>query len=169
MSAHDTSPLAGLGDSLCFALYSANLACGRALKPMLDELGLTYTQWFIVLALADEDGQTVTSLGDKLFLDSSTLTPVLKKMERHGIVQRRRSRVDERQVMVSLTDRGRVLGRQDAGRSLASATSLSPAEVVQARMSAVRVRDSLLGELGRKPAARAKREGLQKRPDPDAA
>ena len=169
MSAHETSPLAGLDASLCFALYSANLACARALKPMLDELGLTHTQWFIVLALAEENGQTVTSLGDKLFLDSSTLTPVLKKMERHGIVQRRRSSVDERQVMVSLTDRGRALGRHNAGRSLAGATSLSPAEVVRARMSAVRVRDSLLGEFGRKPVARTKKEALQKRTDPDAA
>lgn len=169
MSAHDKSPVPGLGDSLCFALYSANLACGRALKPMLDELGLTYTQWFIVLALAAEDGQTVTSLGDKLFLDSSTLTPVLKKMERHGVVQRRRSRVDERQVLVSLTDGGQALLRQGAGRWLGSHANLPPAEVVQARVSAVRVRDSLLGEPGRRQIAGTKRAGLQRRPDPDAA
>jgi DNA-binding MarR family transcriptional regulator len=136
---------------------------------MLDELGLTYTQWIIVLALSDGDVQTVTALGEKLFLESSTLTPVLKRMEREGIVRRQRGRVDERQVMVSLTDKGQALRPRGAGRPLGSATSLPPAEVAQARTSVVRVRDSLLDQLRGGPSSRAKKPGLERRANPQAA
>src|SRR4051812_24575827 len=93
-----------LGDFLCFAVYSANLAYGRAYKPILDELGLTYTQWIAIVALWEQDAQTVSSLGEKLFLESNTLTPILKKLEALGYLQRRRDAADERQVIVSLTD-----------------------------------------------------------------
>ena len=79
-----------LGDFLCFALYSANLAYGRAYKPILDELGITYTQWIAIVALWEQDEQTVSGLGDKLFLESNTLTPILKKLEALGYLERRR-------------------------------------------------------------------------------
>ena len=73
---------AKLDDFLCFAVYSANLAFGRAYRPILDKLGLTYTQYVTLVALGEEDDQTVGELGDKLFLESNTLTPILKKLER---------------------------------------------------------------------------------------
>src|SRR5476649_3013952 len=95
-----------LSDFLCFAVYSANLAFGRAYRPILDELGLTYTQYIAIIALWEQDNQTVTSLGEKLFLESNTLTPILKKLEAMGYLRRARDPGDERQVLVSLTDAG---------------------------------------------------------------
>jgi hypothetical protein len=74
-----------LSDFLCFSIYSANLAFGRAYKPILEKLGLTYTQYIAIVALWEEDNQTVGSLGEKLFLESNTLTPILKKLEAHGL------------------------------------------------------------------------------------
>src|SRR5262245_23199122 len=73
-----------LADFLCFAIYSANLAYGRAYKPILEELGLTYPQYIAIVALWEEDSQTVGRLGEKLFLESNTLTPILKKLEGMG-------------------------------------------------------------------------------------
>src|SRR5271170_4983427 len=99
----------GLGDFLCFAIYSANLAFGKAYKPILEELGITYTQWIVIVALWDHDCLRVSSLGEKLFLESNTLTPILKKLEQMGYLRRERDAGDERQVLVSLTDAGRRL------------------------------------------------------------
>jgi MarR family transcriptional regulator, organic hydroperoxide resistance regulator len=79
-----------LADFLCFAVYSANLAFGRAYRPILDELGLTYPQYIAIVALWEEDDQTVSRLGGKLFLESNTLTPILKKLESMGYLTRRR-------------------------------------------------------------------------------
>ena len=87
---------AKLGEFLCFAIYSANLAFGRAYRPILDKVGLTYTQFVALVAMAEEDDQTVGELGDKLFLESNTLTPILKKLETLGLVERRRDPRDER-------------------------------------------------------------------------
>jgi MarR family transcriptional regulator, organic hydroperoxide resistance regulator len=98
---------AQLGDVLCFAIYSANLAINRAYKPLLDELGLTYPQYLVLAALYEHDDQTVGSLGDELFLDSSTLTPLLKRMEGARYLTRQRDPQDERQVRIRLTQRGR--------------------------------------------------------------
>ena len=74
-----------LSNFLCFAVYSANLAFGRAYKPVLEALGLTYTQYIAMVALSEEDDQTVGVLGEKLFLESNTLTPILKKLEQMGL------------------------------------------------------------------------------------
>ena len=103
---------AKLGDFLCFAVYSANLAFGRAYRPILDKLGLTYTQYVTLVALGEDDDQTVGELGDKLFLESNTLTPILKKLETLGLVERRRDPKDERQVRVNVTTAGRKLQQQ---------------------------------------------------------
>jgi len=133
-----------LGDFLCFAVYSANLAYGRAYKPILDALGLTYTQWIAIVALWEHDEQTVSSLGDKLFLESNTLTPILKKLEALGYVERRRDPRDERQVIVRLTDAGRALREQGAQRSLVQATGLDAEQFAAARATMHDVRDNLL-------------------------
>jgi DNA-binding MarR family transcriptional regulator len=79
-----------LADFLCFAIYSTNLAFGRAYRPILDKLGLTYTQYIAIVALWEEDHQTVGALGEKLFLESNTLTPILKKLEAMGYLRRER-------------------------------------------------------------------------------
>jgi len=133
-----------LGDFLCFAVYSANLAYGRAYKPILDELGLTYTQWIAIVALWEHDEQTVSSLGEKLFLESNTLTPILKKLESLGYLERRRDARDERQVIVKLTEAGRALREKGAQRSLVRATGLAPDQFTAARRTMNDVRDNLL-------------------------
>src|SRR5262245_54414395 len=132
-----------LSNFLCFAVYSANLAFGRAYKPILDAVGLTYTQYIAMVALSEEDEQTVSVLGEKLFLESNTLTPILKKLEQMGHIQRRRDPADERQVRVSLTPAGRKLLDKDLGEPLIEATGLGEDfPVVQKTVS--RLRDNLL-------------------------
>src|SRR3569623_3828263 len=95
-----------LGDFLCFAIHSAILAFGRAYRKGLEDLGLTYPQWIAIVALWEQDGQTVSELGEKMFLESNTLTPVLKKLETMGYLRRQRDPADERQVRIRLTDAG---------------------------------------------------------------
>ena len=132
-----------LSNFLCFAVYSANLAFGRAYKPILDAVGLTYTQYIALVALSEQDEQTVSVLGEKLFLESNTLTPILKKLEQMGYLARRRDAADERQVRVSLTPAGRKLIEQDIGHPLVEATGLGDQfPVVQQTVS--RLRDNLL-------------------------
>jgi len=94
---------------LCFAIYSAGHAFNRVYKPLLDELGLTYPQYLVMTLLWEKDDQTVGSLGERLFLESSTLTPLLKRLEALGHVERRRDPSDERQVRVRLTKAGQTL------------------------------------------------------------
>lgn len=145
MSKHSTpAELPRLDDFLCFAVYSANLAYGRAYKPILDALGLTYTQWIAIVALWEQDEQTVSGLGDKLFLESNTLTPILKKLEALGYLERRRDARDERQVIVKLTDAGRALREKGAQRTLVQATGLGPEEFAAARRTLNGVRDKLI-------------------------
>jgi DNA-binding MarR family transcriptional regulator len=145
MTRNSASDAAGLGDFLCFAVYSANLAFGRAYRPILDRLGLTYTQYVTLVALGEEDDQTVGELGDRLFLESNTLTPILKKLEQLGLVERRRDPKDERQVRVNLTAAGRTLRQQvesDAS-TLFEATGLGD-DFARVRQTISGLRDNLL-------------------------
>ncbi|MDK1489722.1 MarR family transcriptional regulator [Sinorhizobium sp. 7-81] len=147
-SAPPQSPQGGgkgpkLSNFLCFAIYSANLAFGRAYKPILDGLGLTYTQYIALQALSEEDDQTVRELGEKLFLESNTLTPILKKLESIGYIRRRRDPDDERQVRVTLTPAGRQLLETDAAASLIDATGLGD-ELEDVQRNVARLRDNLL-------------------------
>ena len=98
-----------LDNQLCFALYSASLAMTKVYKPMLDELGLTYPQYLAMLVLWERDGLMVSELGDRLCLDSGTLTPLLKRLEASGYISRIRAVEDERRVYVTLTSSGRKL------------------------------------------------------------
>lgn len=132
-----------LKDYLCFAVYSANLAFGRVYRPILDRIGLTYTQYVALVALWEEDGQTVGALGEKLFLESNTLTPILKKLEAMGFVERRRDPADERQVRISLTAKGKQLGVDGIGGDLATATGLGD-DFPAVQQAVVRLRDNLL-------------------------
>lgn len=133
-----------LADFLCFAVYSANLAYGRAYKPILDALGVTYTQWIAIVALWEEDGLTVGALGERLFLESNTLTPILKKLEALGYVVRRRDPADERQVIVTLTPAGRALRETGAQRTLVQAADLAPDDFRRLQRDVTRLRDNLI-------------------------
>jgi DNA-binding MarR family transcriptional regulator len=133
-----------LADFLCFAVYSANLAFGKAYKPILDELGLTYTQYITIIALWEEDDQTVSGLGEKLFLESNTLTPILKKLEAMGYVNRARDAADERQVRVGLTPEGRALRESAFNKNLRSATGLSEEEFPIVQKAVAKLRDNLI-------------------------
>lgn len=104
--------LLALDHQLCFALYSTSLAMTKAYRPLLAELGLTYPQYLAMLALWEADGLTVGALGERLFLDSGTLTPLLKRLEAQGLVERRRGQEDERSVFIHLTRTGRALKRR---------------------------------------------------------
>jgi MarR family transcriptional regulator, organic hydroperoxide resistance regulator len=138
------TPNRGLGDFLCFAVYSANLAFGRAYKPILDQVGLTYPQYITIVALWEEDNQTVGSLGEKLFLESNTLTPMLKKLEAMGYVRRERATADERQVVVRLTDAGRRLREKISTTNLMKASGLNPEEFRRMRKGVATLRDNLI-------------------------
>lgn len=139
-----------LADFLCFSIYSANLAYGRAYKPILDALGLTYTQWIAVVSLWEEDGQTVGRLGAKLFLESNTLTPILKKLEAKGYVKRRRDSKDERQVRVSLTEAGRRLRQKGATMNLVKETRLASESFAKLQKAVSALRDNLIEAANKK-------------------
>jgi MarR family transcriptional regulator, organic hydroperoxide resistance regulator len=149
----DPGEAQNLNDFLCFAIYSANLAVNRLNKPVLDELGLTYLQYIVLVALYEQDDQIVSGLGDKLFLDSSTLTPLLKRLETMGHLTRQRDPEDERQVRVRMTQQGRsVRERALAYRSkLAGAMGLSAAEFQHLREELVKLRTNLSDTEGAKP------------------
>lgn len=132
-----------LSDFLCFAIYSANLAYGKAYKPILDKLGITYTQYLVIVALWEADHQTVSGLGEKLFLESNTLTPILKRLEGAGYLSRERSTADERQVLVSLTEAGRALREQGVEMDLMAATGFEPDELRAIQKGMVKLRDNL--------------------------
>ena len=103
------NPMLQLDNQLCFALYSTSLAMTKVYKPLLDELGLTYPQYLAMLVLWERDGLMVSELGDKLYLDSGTLTPLLKRLETSGYISRIRALEDERRVYITLTSSGRKL------------------------------------------------------------
>lgn len=104
-------PLA-LENQFCFALYSASLAMTKTYKPFLDKLGLTYPQYLVMLVLWQQDNVLVKSIGEKLFLDSGTLTPLLKRLEASSLIERTRDEADERQVRITLTREGRALKKK---------------------------------------------------------
>lgn len=102
-------PSLKLDDQLCFALYSAGRAMSKAYRPLLEPLGLTYPQYLVMMVLWAGDGLTVSEIGERLFLDSATLTPLLKRLQTAGLVTRTRASDDERQVLIALTAAGRAL------------------------------------------------------------
>ncbi|ACL59630.1 MarR family winged helix-turn-helix transcriptional regulator [Methylobacterium nodulans] len=98
-----------LASQICFAVYSAAHAFNRIYKPLLDSLGLTYPQYLVLLVLWEEDGQTMKAIGQRLYLDSGTLTPLMKRLEIAGLVRRARDESDERLMRITLTETGRAL------------------------------------------------------------
>jgi DNA-binding MarR family transcriptional regulator len=144
----DTDTWLSLDRQLCFALYSSSLAMTKLYKPLLAPLGLTYPQYLALLVLWERDRLGVGELGERLYLDSGTLTPLLKRMESAGWLQRERAADDERRVVVSLTSEGRAL-RQKAHsipRALASATGCNATELTELTRRLQQLRSQLLSE-----------------------
>lgn len=136
-----------LDEHLSFAIYSANLAFGGAYKQALANLGLTYTQYITLVALLDGKYQTVRSLGQKLYLESNTLTPVLQKLEKMGHVVRARNPDDERQVRVRLTPSGHRLVRRSLLQSgPVDLSCLTLEEIVTLYDGIVRMREELVAQ-----------------------
>lgn len=102
----EQAPTLPLDSQLCFSIYSAAIAINRVYKPMLDDLGVTYTQYLVLSTLWERDGLTISAIADRLALEPSTITPAVKRLEAAGFVARRRSTEDERQVQVHLTAKG---------------------------------------------------------------
>lgn len=131
-----------LDQQLCFALYSTSLAMTRLYKPLLDPLGLTYPQYLVMLVLWESDDLAVNQLGERLQLDSGTLTPLLKRLEAAGLLQRQRDANDERRVRVQLTPAGRSLRQRAKAvpRSVACASGCALDELASltARLQALR-------------------------------
>jgi DNA-binding MarR family transcriptional regulator len=112
-SASHTLPEAlPLDAHLCFAIYSANIAINRAYRPVLERLGITYPQYLVLSALWELDGQAVGAIADRLSLESSTITPLVKRLESAGFLQRQRNPDDERQVIVTLSAKGKALQQE---------------------------------------------------------
>jgi DNA-binding MarR family transcriptional regulator len=134
-----------LDNQLCFALYSSSHLMTKIYKPLLKEIGLTYPQYLAMLVLWEEDGITVGKLGEKLYLDSGTLTPLLKRMEAAGLVKRARSGTDERQVFIHLTDKGRALKRAAASvpAQIARTTGMSLNEIIKLRKQLTKLQAGL--------------------------
>lgn len=135
-----------LDEQFCFAIYSAGHALNRAYKPLLDRLGVTYPQYLVLLTLWEEDGQSVGRIGSRLMLESSTLTPLLKRLEGAGIIRRARNPADERQVTIHLTPKGRRLREKARAvpRSVLKATQCDAAKLSRLRKGVLEVRDSIL-------------------------
>lgn len=119
-----------LDNQICFAIYACSREMTKLYRPLLQELGLTYTQYVTMLALWEQDEVTVSALGDRLYLDSGTLTPLLKKLESAGLVTRTRDKNDERSVLIALTEQGRKLREQavDIPEKLACQLDATPEE-----------------------------------------
>lgn len=116
----------------CFALYSTNLAMTKLYRRLLRNLQLTYPQYLVMLVLWERDEQSVSEIGERLFLDSATLTPLLKRLENAGLIRRQRAAKDERRVAVSLTDQGRQLRSKAEGipDAVACASHCDPEELL---------------------------------------
>jgi len=135
-----------LANQLCFAVYSTAHAFNKVYKPLLDPLGLTYPQYLVMLILWDEDEVTVKDLGQRLQLDSGTLTPLLKRLEANGLVTRRRSEQDERRVVIALTEAGHALNDKaaDVPRDMFCATGLTLERLAELRNNLLDLRGQLV-------------------------
>ncbi len=138
-----------LDQQLCFALYSANLALNKVYRKLLSQLDLTYPQYLVMLVLWERDEIRVTDIGERLFLDSATLTPLLKRLETAGLLARYRATVDERQVIIALTDAGRALREkaQSVPEAVMCATDCSLDEIVNIKQQLEKLRGKLINQL----------------------
>lgn len=139
------APTLTLDQQLCFSLYGASMAINRAYKPLLDALEITYPQYLVLGALWEADGLTIGEIAGRLGLDSSNVTPLVKRMEGAGLVSRIRNPADERQVVVRLTDAGRDMQTRSTclGETLFASAGLSVQKLVQLNKDVQAFRDSV--------------------------
>lgn len=142
----DAEDMLKIENLLCFSIYSATHAMNQVYKPLLKKINLTYPQYLVMVALWSEDGQTVGQLGTLLMLESSTLTPLLKRLEAHGHVKRQRDLIDERKVIVSLTQQGRNLQAEAKAipNCILNASKFNKDQVVKLHQQIIELRDNLL-------------------------
>jgi MarR family transcriptional regulator, organic hydroperoxide resistance regulator len=134
-----------LDNQVCFAIYSTAHAFNRVYKPLLDRLGLTYPQYLVMLVLWERDDVPVKEIGERLFLDSGTLTPLLKRLEAADLIKRTRGTEDERQVLIALTSKGRSLQEKarTVPQSILAASVCSVSELSALKNDLVALRDRL--------------------------
>lgn len=134
-----------LDEQLCFALYTATHRITRAYRPLLDPLGLTYVQYLVLMVLWEDSPRSVGELGQSLYLDSGTLTPLLKRMERNGFVKRQRDVDDERRVLIQLTAQGKETQDKAAAisKDMLCQLSLTRAEAVELKENILELVDRL--------------------------
>ncbi|EKS41284.1 MAG TPA: MarR family transcriptional regulator [Afipia sp.] len=147
MAARPTADdLLKIDNFVCFALYSAGHAFTRLYKPLLDPLGLTYPQYLVMAVLWEKDGRTVGEIGEKLLLESSTLTPLLKRLETAGMVRRTRDQDDERVVRIQLTPKGTELKQKaiEIPQAIGCSTNLTIPEVMKLTDDIKALREKLL-------------------------
>jgi MarR family transcriptional regulator, organic hydroperoxide resistance regulator len=139
-----------LDQQLCFAAYSTAHAFNRLYRPLLEKLDLTYPQYLVMLVLWERDGLTVTQIGERLFLDSGTLTPLLKRLENAGRIARTRDPADERRVLITLTGDGQALRTeaQCIPPRIGAALDLTPTELAALKSGLDKLRAALNGEGG---------------------
>ena len=139
-----------LDEHLCFALYGASMAIGRLYKPVLDEAGITYPQYLVLSTLWERDGQAIGAIAERLALEASTITPLVKRLEAAGLVTRERNPKDERQVFVALTEAGVAMQRvtRRLGKRLVEASGL-PVERLQALNAEVRTLRQAIAAYGK--------------------
>ncbi len=150
-----SSPVPDLDELLCFAVHSTGFAFNRIYRRPLQRLGLTYPQYLVMVALWGEDGVTVGRLGERLALDTSTLTPLLKRLEGLGLLTRSRSRTDERRVMVALTEKGRAMQLEaaDVTRCIVEGAGLPVADLVRLTREIRALRSNLKRAVAEETAA----------------
>ena len=134
-----------LEQQLCYSLYATSMAVGRAYKPMLDALGITYPQYLVLHALWEEDARTIGAIAERLALESSTVTPLVKRLEGAGLLTRQRDARDERQVRVTLTDAGRAMRERCGclGEALVERTGMTMAQIAALNAQVKALRDAL--------------------------
>jgi len=139
------TPSIQLDSQLCFSLYAATIAVNRTYKPILDKLGLTYPQYLVLSTLWEEDGLAVSAIADRLSLESSTITPLVKRLESAGFLTRLRNPKDERQVLVSLTSKGRSMQDKTAclTQTLLERSGMTVDQIVKLNRQVQKLRDAL--------------------------
>lgn len=134
-----------LEDQLCFSLYSTSMAINRIYKPLLDRLGITYPQYLVLSVLWEQDSRTIGAIAERLALESSTITPLVKRLEAASFVTRMRQADDERRVLVSLTKRGRALKKDSRclGEALFAHAAMTLEELIALNREVLRLRAAL--------------------------
>jgi DNA-binding MarR family transcriptional regulator len=139
------TPAPPLDSQLCFSLYAATIAVNRTYKPLLDRLGLTYPQYLVLSTLWEDDGLAISAIADRLSLESSTITPLVKRLENAGFLTRQRNPDDERQVLVSLSAKGRSMKDKTSclTETLLEKSGLSVEQIVKLNRQVKRLREAL--------------------------